>query len=276
MRDSRAGPTCAVLLVASLALVVCDVTTGWLLPVRARLSDPLLPVFWAAEAPYRVATVTNESLATRMELQRANKALVEQNLELQAAVQRAASVAEENRRLRALLASREKLADQVLVAELLGVSPLPGRQEIMLDKGARDGVYRGQAVLDANGLVGQVVTVADRYSRVLLLTDSEHAIPVQVNRSGVRSVAVGDGEELELLYVPESADVREGDLLISSGLGEVFPAGYPVGTVTAVVHDANAAFARVRARPMAAIGRSREFLLVFRAGTAPDSVALAR
>ena len=93
---------------------------------------------------------------------------------------------------------------------------------------------------------------------------------------GVRSVAVGDGEELELLYVPESADVREGDLLISSGLGEVFPAGYPVGTVTAVVHDANAAFARVRARPMAAIGRSREFLLVFRAGTAPDSVALAR
>lgn len=145
----------------------------------------------------------------------------------------------------------------------------------MIDKGENDGVFVGQPVLDASGLMGQVVEVMPYTARVLLLTDTTHSIPVQVNRNGLRAIAVGTGnpERLELRYVADTADIKEGDLLVSSGLGQRFPAGYPVATVKEVIHDSGQPFAVVRAVPTAKMNRSRYVLLVFSDSRTPEQRA---
>ncbi|WP_121493977.1 rod shape-determining protein MreC, partial [Pseudomonas aeruginosa] len=165
--------------------------------------------------------------------------------------------------------------DKVLVSELIGVDPNPFTQRIMIDKGENDGVFVGQPVLDASGLMGQVVEVMPYTARVLLLTDTTHSIPVQVNRNGLRAIAVGTGnpERLELRYVADTADIKEGDLLVSSGLGQRFPAGYPVATVKEVIHDSGQPFAVVRAVPTAKMNRSRYVLLVFSDSRTPEQRA---
>ena len=151
------------------------------------------------------------------------------------------------------------------MAELIGMDPNPFTHRIVINKGERDGVVLGQPVLDARGLMGQVVELMPYTSRVLLLTDTTHSIPVQVNRNGLRAIASGTGnpERLELRHVADTADIKEGDLLVSSGLGQRFPAGYPVATVKEVIHDSGQPFAIVRAVPTAALNRSRYLLLVF-------------
>jgi len=153
----------------------------------------------------------------------------------------------------------------VLVAELIGVVPGPNTFQVEIDKGADAGVFVGQAVIDADGVFGQVVEVAQFSSRVMLLIDGAHALPVQVNRNDVRSIAAGTGrmDRLELEYVPITADIRVGDVLVSSGLGGHFPRGYPVAEVTSVVVDPTLTYAQVVAKPLAALDRSRHVLLVF-------------
>ena len=168
-------------------------------------------------------------------------------------------------RLRELLNSSALVNEKVEVAELIGMDPNPFTHRIIINKGERDGVFLGQPVLDARGLMGQVVELMPYTSRVLLLTDTTHSIPVQVNRNGLRAIASGTGnpERLELRHVADTADIKEGDLLVSSGLGQRFPAGYPVATVKEVIHDSGQPFAIVRAVPTAALNRSRYLLLVF-------------
>ncbi len=168
-------------------------------------------------------------------------------------------------RLRELLNSSALVNEKVEVAELIGMDPNPFTHRIIINKGERDGVVLGQPVLDARGLMGQVVELMPYTSRVLLLTDTTHSIPVQVNRNGLRAIASGTGnpERLELRHVADTADIKEGDLLVSSGLGQRFPAGYPVATVKEVIHDSGQPFAIVRAVPTAALNRSRYLLLVF-------------
>ncbi|MBU2323899.1 MAG: rod shape-determining protein MreC, partial [Gammaproteobacteria bacterium] len=154
--------------------------------------------------------------------------------------------------------------------------PNPFTHRILIDKGERDGVFLGQPVLDASGLMGQVVEVMPYAARVLLLTDVTHSIPVQVNRNGLRAIATGTGnpERLELRHVADTADIKEGDLLVSSGLGQRFPAGYPVATVTEVIHDSGQPFAIVRAVPTANLNRSRYMLLVFTDPRTPEQRAI--
>ena len=153
----------------------------------------------------------------------------------------------------------------MLVAELIGVDPNPFTQRILIDKGERDGVFLGQPILDATGLMGQVVEVLPYSARVLMITDASHSLPVQVNRNGLRAIASGTGrnEWLELRYVGDTADIREGDIVVSSGLGQRFPAGYPVGRVQSVVRHPSQSFAEVRVAPSAQLNRSRYLLLVF-------------
>jgi rod shape-determining protein MreC len=167
--------------------------------------------------------------------------------------------------MRSLLGSQGRLPYEVLIAELVGIVPDPNTFQIIIDKGADAGISMGQAVLDAQGLFGQVVEVGRFTSRVLLLTDSDHAVPVRVNRNGVRSVAggTGDMDSLELENVSISADIVEGDLVETSGLGGRFPPGYPVGIVTSVVVEATSAFAQVLVRPAALLDRSRHVLVIF-------------
>ena len=204
-----------------------------------------------------------------------NEKLKAEALLLQRRLQKLAALTEQNVRLRELLNSAALVDEEVLVGELIGVDPNPYTHRILIDKGEKDGVFLGQPVLDARGLMGQVVEIMPYTSRVLLLTDNTHSIPVQVNRNGLRAIAVGTGnpERLELRHVADTADIKEGDLLVSSGMGQRFPAGYPVATVKEVIHDSGQPFAIVRAVPTAALNRSRYLLLVFSDRRTPEERA---
>jgi rod shape-determining protein MreC len=153
----------------------------------------------------------------------------------------------------------------VLVAELIGVSPDPLDHIVIVNKGSNDGVYQGQPLLDAFGLMGQVVSVTPYTAEVMLITDNTHAIPVQITRNNVRTVVegVGDLYSLRLRFVSSAMDIKEGDILVSSGLGGRFPIGYPVAQVDSIEHDSGEPFATVVARPAAQLDRSRHVLLVF-------------
>ena len=161
-----------------------------------------------------------------------------------------------------------KLADRVQVAEILSVDLDPYRHRIALNRGGQDGVFVGQALLDAAGVVGQVTRVDALGSEAILISDPSHATPVEVHRNGLRTVAIGTGEvsRMELPFLPNSADIRVGDLLMSSGLGEAFPAGYPVARVKTVDRRPGEPFARIEAEPTAALNREREVLLVWEGG----------
>jgi len=171
----------------------------------------------------------------------------------------------ENERLRAMLQSSERLDERVLIAELLAVDLQPFRHQIVINKGKREGVYDGQPIVDANGVMGQIVHVGPFSSTVLLLTDPTHAIPVQVNRNGLRSVAVGTGQShiLHLEHLSNNVDIKEGDLVVSSGLGSRFPPGYPVGVVQDISRVPGDPFAKVTIIPSAQLEKSREVLLVW-------------
>ncbi len=232
---------------------------------RAFLSAIALPFYWVVDLPSRLTNWGRESLVDRDTLLNENSRLRSQSLLLEAKVQQMAALRAENVRLRALLNSSALLQDDVLVAELIGISPDPARHLVLLNKGSADGVFLGQPLIDAQGLMGQVIEVASHSARVLLVTDSTHAIPVQVNRNGFRAIAEGVGrlDLLELRHVASTEDIQVGDLLVSSGLGGRFPVGYPVAVITEVMQDPGQAFARVRAEPSAALNRSRHVLLVF-------------
>ena len=170
----------------------------------------------------------------------------------------------ENLRLRELLGSSFRLPERVLIAELLRVDSDLFSQHVVINKGESDAVFEGQPVLDSNGVMGQVMTVSQFSSRVILVTDPSHGTPVQVNRNGLRSVARGRGlnKFLQLEYLPYNSDIRAGDLLVTSGLGGRFPAGYPVGTVISVKESSGQNFSEVTVEPTASIETSREVLLV--------------
>lgn len=235
----------------------------------------LMEFYWVTDMPVRAWNSVSAQFTSHGELLAENEKLKAEALLKERRLQRLAALTEQNVRLRELLNSAALVDDEVLVSELIGVDPNPFSHRIIIDKGSRDGVFLGQPVLDARGLMGQIVEVMPYSSRVLLLTDSSHSIPVQINRNGLRVIATGTGnpESLELRHVADTADVKEGDLLVSSGLGQRFPAGYPVATVKEVIHDSGQPFAIVRAVPTAALNRSRYLLLVFTDGRSAEQRA---
>ena len=246
-------------------LVFAGQRLDWFKSIEASLSVVATPFYWLADMPDRVAHWSDENFVSRSTLRRENRSLKSESLLLKAKVQKLASLEAENVRLRALLNSSALLDDTVLVAEIIGVSSSPLHHEIIINKSAADAVYVGQPVLDASGLMGQVIEVGPSQSRVMMITDATHAIPVQVNRNGVRSIVEGTGllHELTLRHVSATTDIKAGDLLVSSGWGQRFPFGYPVATVTEVTVDPGQPFAIVKAKPSAQLDRSRYVLLVF-------------
>ncbi|RON18047.1 rod shape-determining protein MreC [Pseudomonas brassicacearum] len=264
-----------VLVVLSVALMVVDARFTLLKPVRSQMSLVLMQSYWITDLPQRLWQGVASQFGSRTELVAENEKLKTENLLLQGRMQKLAALTEQNVRLRELLNSSALVNEKVEVAELIGMDPNPFTHRIIINKGERDGVILGQPVLDARGLMGQVVELMPYTSRVLLLTDTTHSIPVQVNRNGLRAIASGTGnpERLELRHVADTADIKEGDLLVSSGLGQRFPAGYPVATVKEVIHDSGQPFAIVRAVPTAALNRSRYLLLVFSDGRTAEERA---
>ncbi|MGY1891572.1 rod shape-determining protein MreC [Pseudomonas sp. SDT291_1_S447] len=259
------GVRLLVLAVLSVALMVVDARFDLLKPARKQASLVLMDAYWITDLPGRLWEGIASQFGSRTELFAENEKLKTENLLYQGRMQKLAALTEQNVRLRELLNSSALVNEKVEVAELIGMDPNPFTHRIIINKGERDGVVLGQPVLDARGLMGQVVELMPYTSRVLLLTDTTHSIPVQVNRNGLRAIASGTGnpERLELRHVADTADIKEGDLLVSSGLGQRFPAGYPVATVKEVIHDSGQPFAIVRAVPTAALNRSRYLLLVF-------------
>lgn len=251
------------------SLITADLRFNSLETTRALLDTVLAPIYWVADLPSRLSEWGDEHVRSRAQLLEENERLDRENLVLQGRSLQMASLQVENVRLRALLNSTALLRDDVLVAELIGVSPDPVRHQLVLNKGSDDDVFMGQPLIDADGLMGQIVEVSTGTSRALLITDATHSIPVQVNRNGVRAIAEGTGAlgAMEIRHVSATTDIQVGDLLVTSGLGERFPGGYPVAVVTEVERDPGQAFARVLAKPSAALDRSRHVLLVFAGGT---------
>ena len=232
---------------------------------RSGLMVVITPVVVTADLPGRALRGVERVFQTRSDMRGELDEMRAELLLLRAKTGKMAALTAENNRLRDLLGSAAKLQDNVLVAEMVAIDPNPERLEIIIDKGSRDGVFAGQPLLDAEGLMGQVVEVSPFTSRVLLLSDPTHSVPVQVARSNLRLIAQGTGvmRELELMHVQGTADIKVGDLLVSSGLGGRFPVGYPVGLVNSIDHDPGEPFAVVRATSSALLDRSRHVLLVF-------------
>ncbi|MGQ0697209.1 MAG: rod shape-determining protein MreC [Panacagrimonas sp.] len=240
---------------------------------REWMSIALAPVVWLAEVPTRVIGLSDH-LDSRENLVGENAALKRRQLELDAQLQRYAALDAENQRIRELLDASARLTDHVAVADIISANQDPYRQQITLNKGEHDGVYRGQAILDANGVLGQIVQVYPGTSVGLLVSDPDHGVPVELVRNGLQAIALGQGsgEGLKLSFLPANADVEKGDLLVSSSLGGRFPGGYPVARVESVQHTPGGHFKEVIATPLARVGRGRQALLVWSERATVDAV----
>lgn len=261
-------PRTLLLVIFSLTLMWLDTQHTWLQSVRYQLGFVLVPTQSLAQMPNALNNWLDESGANHQQLLTTNQQLTARNLILELKMQRLAALEAENNNLRELLSASEQIDDRVLVTSVIALDPDPFSQQVLINKGGEDGVFIGQPVLDAYGLLGQVIDVMPYSALVMMIADANHAIPVQVNRNGVRSIAVGTGSltELELTHVSATADIIPGDLLISSGLGERYPRGYPVATVTSVTNIPGQSFVVVKAEPSAKLDRSRHLLLVFNKG----------
>ena len=264
LRKSGAGYLLMGLAAVSFVVIYLDSTTRMLIPARQVLGTVVAPGRFIVESPYWLAAKVAEVVSTRAALMARLNDLEQSNLELAKIAQRFQALQIENDRMRELLGSRGRLPSEVVIAELVGVIPTPDTQQVVIDKGTSAGVRIGQAVIDAEGLFGQVVEAGRYTSRVLLITDSSHAVPVEVARNGLRSIAGGTGQLdlLQLENVPVTTDIRQADLLVSSGLGGRFPRGYPVGRVQSVFTERTRAFAQVSVEPSALLDRSRYLLVV--------------
>jgi rod shape-determining protein MreC len=251
-------------LALAIALIVFDHRGGWLAQVRARSELVVQPLWWLAGLPGRLGQGLHDDARLRSQLSAENKVLRNALLISGARLARLQTATAENGRLRGLLGAAERGGLDVQLAPILDIDLDPTRQRLILDAGSRDGVQLGQSVIDAGGLLGQIIAVMPSTSTVLLLTDPDHAVPVVVARTGVRLVAYGKGrsDQLQLLNVPLSSDVKVGDSVITSGLGGRFPSGFAVGTVTRLEPDDSRAFLVGDVRPAAQLDRGRDVLLL--------------
>jgi len=251
-------------LIVATALMVLDYRGGWLQAARTQAEVAVQPLWWLAALPSKVGTGLREEAVTRTQLARDNERLRNALLVIAARNARMRTAAAENERLRGLLGSAERGRLDVQLASILDIDLDPTRQRLLLDAGSNGGVRVGQAVIDAGGLMGQVIATTPATASVLLLTDPDHAVPVAVARSGIRLVVYGSGrsDALHLADVPLSADVRPGDQLLTSGLGGRFPPGFVVGTVGALRPDDSRAFLEADVVPAAQLDRGRDVLLL--------------
>ncbi len=249
----------------SLLLMVLDRQGQHLEKIRAGLAILAYPIQAVATLPARIGTSVSGFFTDEQTLKKNNEALRRERMLLLAKLQQFEALKEENNRLRRMLGSAARVADRALTADLLEVSLEPFTRRIVIARGTRDGVQIGQPIIDSHGIMGQITQVTATTSRATLITDPGHAIPVLVNRSGLRAIVFGTGEQdsLKVPYLTASADIREGDLLVSSGMGGTFPSGYPVARVTKIINNPNEAFLTITAKPSARLNHSKQVLLIW-------------
>lgn len=269
--DSRPIRTSTLLLrlllfsLLAVSLMAIDHQGQHLRQIRSALSILTYPLVTIAAIPARVGGWMSDALTSEAQLRERYTALQERHRILQAKLLQFEALEVENRRLRSLLGSATRVADRAVVAELVEVSAEPFTRTIVIDKGTQDQVFLGQPVLDAYGVVGQVTEVNPGLSRVTLITDPGHAIPVQVERTGLRTIlyGTGDDDEVDLPFLTASAKIKQGDVLVTSGMGGRFPPRYPVARISKVINDPNEAFLRITATPTARLRHHKEVLLVW-------------
>ncbi len=256
-----------VLMLISILLMYFDHRQNHLDTVRKAIGVAVYPLQLIVDAPVRFWEWLGESTTSRNDLQLEVGRLKAERLLTNARLQRLTALEAENARLRALLDARTRVRDEVRVAEIMSVDANPYEHNLVIDIGSRDGVYDGQAIVDADGVVGQVIATGVMTAQAVLISDTDHALPVEVNRNGLRTIAVGTGEidVLDLPFLPNNADIQAGDLLVTSGLGGAFPAGYPVAVVDRVTRLPQEPFAEVTATPSAALDQVREVMLIWSA-----------
>ncbi|HEC12647.1 MAG TPA: rod shape-determining protein MreC [Acidiferrobacteraceae bacterium] len=280
MRHARAAqalpPIVRILLAVavSIPLMVIDQRSHYLREIRSILSTVIYPIQYVASLPQKVGTGVGEFFTSHQVYQQENKKLRLKVLKLKAAQLKYDALLAENARLRALFKAAAKVADKALIAELIEVNLEPFTQKLLVDKGGRNGVFVGQAVIDANGIMGQITGISPSTSTVTLVTDPGHAIPVQVQRNGLRTVLFGTGatNKLSLPHLTATSDIKTGDVLITSGMAGRFPAGYPVARVESITSDANESFLEIVALPVARLNHSKEVLLIWPGSEATVSV----
>ena len=253
------------LIVISILLMYFDNRDNHLVAVRKSIGVAVYPLRVIVDAPVRVWNWFADSTTSRNDMQLELARLKAERLLTNARLQKLNSLEAENARLRAMLDARAQVRDKTRVAEIMSVDANPYDHSLVIDIGTLDGVMDGQALVDANGVVGQVIEAGLMTSQAMLISDTDHALPVEVNRSGLRTIVVGTGtiDSLDLPFVVNNADIRVGDLLVTSGLGGTFPAGYPVAVVDSVTRIPYEAYADVTAKPAASLGQVREVLLIF-------------
>lgn len=251
-------------LALAIVLMVGDHRNGWLARVRYAASAAIEPMYRLAALPSQLARAAGDAVADRARLNARNAELERELLLAQARLDRLQTVREQNERLQQLLDAQRGLDLGVQLARIIDVDTDPFRHRVVVDAGARQGVSAGEAVLDAHGVMGEIVEVLPDTSTVMLITDPAHALPVRIERTGLRAIARGTGalDALELQNVPISADIKSGDKLVTSGLGGHFPAGFPVGTVRTLRNDPSGMFAVATVAPSAALDRSGEVLIL--------------
>jgi len=256
----------------ALALVVLSILLMWLDhrenhldAVRRAIGAAVYPIQIVVDAPARLWGWAREISTSKNQLRLENSRLRTEALITRGRTQELAALKAENDRLRAMLDAREQVRGEVRVAEIMAVDANPYRHNIVLDVGSSDGVYDGQAIVDASGVVGQVIETGLTTSQAILISDPDHTLPVVVNRNGLRTVAFGTGkyDRLDLPFLANNADIRPGDLLVTSGLGGAFPSGYPVAVVETVTRIPQESFADVTAVPAAALDQVREIMLIW-------------
>lgn len=253
----------------SILLMVVDHRQHHLDTVRKAIGVAVYPLQVIVDSPFRLWNWFGESTADRSELQVEVAQLEAERVLTRAELLQLTALRAENDRLRDLLDARPRTRDTIRVAEIMAVDANPYRHTFVIDIGDSDGVYNGQAIIDANGVIGQVLEAGLNTSAAILISDPSHALPVEISRNGLRTIANGTGkvDELDLPFLPNNADILPGDILVTSGLGGAFPAGYPVGVVGKVNRIPQEPFADVTAVPAAALDQVREVLLIWSAET---------
>ncbi|HDL6729173.1 TPA: rod shape-determining protein MreC [Yersinia enterocolitica] len=250
---------------AAIVLVIADSRLGTFVKIRTYMDTAVSPFYFLANGPRKVLDNVSETLATHQQLELENRALRQELLLKNTDLQLLGQFKQENNRLRELLGSPLRQDEQKMVTQVMSSGTDPYSDQVVIDKGSNNGVYEGQPVISDRGVVGQVVAVSKLTSRVLLICDTSHALPIQVLRNDIRVIAAGSGctDDLLLEHLPSNTDIRVGDVLVTSGLGGRFPEGYPVAVVSSVKVDNQRAYTVIQARPTADLQRLRYLLLLW-------------
>ena len=253
-----------IFVVLSFILLINDQRNNYLSILRNSIAIAIYPLQSTVEIPSRLINWFDLRIKSKEILIQENQNLLSQQKINSSILQRYESLEQENMRLKQILNVANNLDNKVEITRIISINVNPYRHTIVIDKGERDGVYKGQVLLDADGVIGQILHTNFLTSEAILISDSDHALPVEINRNGLRTIVLGNGSytKLDVPYIPNNADIEIGDLLVTSGLGGKFPSGYPVAKVDFIESDLSEQFYKVSAKPIAYLNQVREVMLL--------------